>query len=165
MMKLTEVNAMSAEAFEREFGNVAEHSPWVARCALGARPFKSRGAMVKAFTRAVTTARQETQLALVRAHPDLATRMKLTNESLREQKGAGLDALSQQEFSQFIHFNELYKAKFGFRFIIAVKGATKQQILKSFEERVKNTQETEFAIALAEICHILRFRIEDMVSP
>ena len=104
-------------------------------------------------------------MALVRAHPDLATKAKLTSDSCREQVGAGLDALTEAEFARFNHLNELYKAKFDFPFIFAVKGATKAQILESFSERISNTQEDEFALAIEQICRIFRFRIEDRVSP
>ncbi|HUR42661.1 MAG TPA: 2-oxo-4-hydroxy-4-carboxy-5-ureidoimidazoline decarboxylase [Aestuariivirga sp.] len=165
MTTLAEANAMSPSAFVMEFGDVAEHSPWVARSVAGARPLVSRDAMVEAFTSAVTAAPRETQLALIRAHPDLATKVKLTNDSSREQAGAGLDTLTQEEFDRFTRLNGLYKAKFGFPFIIAVRGATKRQILDSFEERLKNAAETEFATAITQVCRILRFRIEDRVSP
>ena len=94
---------------------------------------------------------------LIRAHPDLATQAKLTDDSNREQAEAGLDTLTAEEFARFTHLNELYKSKFDFPFIFAVKGATKQQILASFAERVNNSTEDEFAMALEQICRIFRF--------
>lgn len=164
MITLEDVNAMSAEDFTAAFGDIAEHSPWVARHAGSARPFASRTAMIKAFADSLKAARPESQLALIRAHPDLATRAKLTIDSDREQAGAGLDALSAAEFARFTHLNELYKSKFDFPFIFAVKGATKQQILQAFSERISNTPEDEFALAIEQICRIFRFRIEDKVA-
>jgi 2-oxo-4-hydroxy-4-carboxy-5-ureidoimidazoline decarboxylase len=165
MRSLAEINAMPAEAFVSAFGDVAEHSSWVARHAASLRPYRSREAMIAAFSDSLRAAAQQSQLALIRAHPDLATKAKLTFDSRREQAGAGLDALTEAEFARFNHLNELYKAKFDFPFIFAVKGATKQQILESFSERISNTQEDEFALALEQICRIFRFRIEDKVLP
>jgi len=165
MIGLDAVNAMPLEVFLEAFGDVAEHSPWVARHAAAARPFASRQMMIEAFESATTAAARDAQLALIRAHPDLATKARLTDDSTREQAGAGLNTLSTEEFARFTGLNERYKAKFGFPFIFAVKGATKHQILESFTERVNNSAEDEFAIAIAQICRIFRFRIEDRVAP
>ena len=164
MMTLKDVNALSADDFATTFGDIAEHSPWVARYAASARPFASRAAMVAAFAESLSAARRESQLALIRAHPDLATKAKLTADSQREQAGAGLDSLNGEEFARFTHLNELYKSKFDFPFIFAVKGATKQQILESFAERISNTPDDEFDLAIEQVCRIFRFRIEDRVA-
>jgi 2-oxo-4-hydroxy-4-carboxy-5-ureidoimidazoline decarboxylase len=165
MKTIEAVNAMEAAEFEKTFGDVAEHSPWVARNAAGDRPFVSRESMIRAFHEAVHSASETAQLALIRAHPDLAGKAKLTNDSNREQAQAGLGNLTAEEFARFTHLNELYKSKFDFPFIFAVKGATKQQILASFAERVNNSKEDEFAMALDQVCRIFRFRIEDRVAP
>lgn len=165
MKTLEQVNALSAADFEKAFGDVAEHSPWVARNAAGDRPFVSRDAMIRAFREAVLSASETTQLALIRAHPDLAAKAKLTDDSTREQAQAGLGTLSTEEFSRFTHLNDFYKSKFDFPFIFAVKGATKHQILASFAERVNHSKEDEFTMALEQVCRIFRFRIEDRVSP
>ena len=164
MITLRDVNAMSAEDFTAAFGDIAEHSPWVARHAASSRPFTSRVAMIKSFADSLKAAKPESQLALIRAHPDLATRAKLTADSSREQAGAGLDALNAEEFARFAHLNELYKSKFDFPFIFAVKGATKRQILDSFSERINNSPDDEFALAIEQICRIFGFRIEDRVA-
>jgi 2-oxo-4-hydroxy-4-carboxy-5-ureidoimidazoline decarboxylase len=165
MKTIQQVNALSSTEFEKIFGDVAEHSPWVARNAAGDRPFVSRESMIRAFHEAVHSASETAQLALVRAHPDLASKAKLTDDSALEQAQAGLDTLTAEEFARFTHLNELYKAKFDFPFIFAVKGATKQQILASFAERVNNSKEDEFYMALDQVCRIFRFRIEDRVAP
>ena len=164
MMTLAQINTMSSAAFEGEFGDVAEHSPWVARNAAGARPFRSRQAMIAAFRDAVLAASETAQLALIRAHPDLATKARLTDDSMREQAQAGLGSLSADEFTRFTHLNDLYKSKFDFPFIFAVKGATSQQILDSFVERVNNSKDDEFAMAVEHVCRIFRFRLEDRVA-
>jgi OHCU decarboxylase len=165
MITLADVNAMPRESFVAQFGDVAEHSPWVAETAAGVRPFASRENMIAAFEAALRSAPHDRQLALVRAHPDLAGRAKLTTDSLNEQKGAGLDTLSFEEFASFTALNDAYKTRFGFPFIFAVKGATKHQILQSFEERVSNSSAQEFAMALSQVMRIFRFRLEDRVSP
>jgi 2-oxo-4-hydroxy-4-carboxy-5-ureidoimidazoline decarboxylase len=165
MKTIEQVNALSSTDFEKVFGDVAEHSPWVARNAAGDRPFVSRESMIRAFHEAVHSASETAQLALIRAHPDLTGKAKLTRDSNREQAQAGLGALTAEEFARFTHLNELYKSKFDFPFIFAVKGATKQQILASFAERVNHSKEDEFAMALNQVCRIFRFRIEDRVAP
>ena len=163
-MKLADVNTLSSDAFEQAFGEIAEHSPWVARGALGARPFTNRETMIEAFVSAVMKADHAAQLALLCAHPDLATRAKLTQDSTKEQAGAGLDTLGAAEFAHFTELNNAYKAKNGFPFIFAVKGATKHQILAGFEARVHNPQSTELQTALQQVCRIIRFRLEDRVE-
>jgi len=165
MMAIAQVNAMPPDEFMSTFGDVAEHSPWVAEAALRGRPFASREAMIGAFEEALKAAARSEQLALIRAHPDLATRARLTADSSREQAGAGLDTLTPEEFQRFTTLNEAYKSRFGFPFIFAVKGATKHQILQSFTERVNNSPDDEFAMALRQIARIFRFRIEDRVAP
>lgn len=165
MIPISDVNTMTPVAFLDAFGDVAEHSPWVAREAQSARPFASRDEMIVAFERAIRAANRDAQLALVRAHPDLATRARLTEDSTKEQAGAGLNSLTAEEFARFTDLNTRYRQRFGFPFIFAVKGATKHMILESFAARVGNDPKAEFATALAQVCRIFRFRIEDRVSP
>ncbi|MBH0236571.1 2-oxo-4-hydroxy-4-carboxy-5-ureidoimidazoline decarboxylase [Methylobrevis albus] len=168
-LSIADVNGLSADDFVAAFGDVAEHSPWVAEAAAAARPFADREAMVAAFEAAVGAASEAARLALIRAHPDLAGRAALAGaiaeDSKREQAGAGLDSLTPEEFSRFTDLNDRYRARFGFPFIFAVKGATKHQILAGFAERVDNDPAAEFATALRQIGRIFRFRIEDRVLP
>jgi 2-oxo-4-hydroxy-4-carboxy-5-ureidoimidazoline decarboxylase len=164
MMQLSAINTMSEEDFVRSFGDVAEKSPWMARGAMFHRPYANRESMVSAFERALDDAAKTAQTLVIRMHPDLATKAKLSMDSRREQKGVGLDALSETEFAHFTALNTRYKSKFGFPFIFAVKGATKQQILESFETRINNSLEEEFVTALTQIKRIFRFRLEDRVA-
>ena len=165
MMSIADINAMTPKAFIEAFGDVAEHSPWVAREADAFRPFASREALVAHFETAIRAANHDAQLSLIRAHPDLATKAKLTEDSTKEQAGAGLNALSAEEFARFTDLNTAYRQRFGFPFIFAVKGATKHMILESFAARVGNDAKVEFETALQQVCRIFRFRIEDRVSP
>jgi 2-oxo-4-hydroxy-4-carboxy-5-ureidoimidazoline decarboxylase len=160
-MTLDEVNRLDAAAFVARFGDIAEHSPWVAERAALSRPFADREALVDAFQRAVATATREEQLALLRAHPDLAGRARLAPDSAREQQGAGLDSLSAEELARFTALNDAYRARFGFPFILAVKGAGKAEILQAFERRVGGGRVEEFWTALSQVMRIVRFRLEE----
>ncbi len=164
MITLAAANRMSTGDFAKAFGEIAEHSSWVAETASKTRPYKSREAMIEAFKAAVLNGSETEQLALIRAHPDLATRAKLSQDSANEQKGAGLDTLSAVELKRFTEFNDRYKAKFGFPFIFAVKGATKHQILAAFEHRINNSSRTEFKTAIEQVCRIITFRLEAGIS-
>ncbi|MQT11319.1 2-oxo-4-hydroxy-4-carboxy-5-ureidoimidazoline decarboxylase [Segnochrobactrum spirostomi] len=165
---MSDINALATEAFVAAFGDVAEHSPWVAEAAAAARPFASREAMIAAFEAAILSADPDRQLALIRAHPDLAGRAAIAGEiaaeSRREQAGIGLDRLTPEEFARFTALNDRYRETFGFPFILAVKNATKNIILTSFEARLGNNSKTERETALAQIARIVRFRIEDRVA-
>jgi 2-oxo-4-hydroxy-4-carboxy-5-ureidoimidazoline decarboxylase len=165
MISSEDVNAMSPAGFLEAFGDVAEHSPWVAREAASYRPFGSRDEMISQFERALLAANRDAQLALICAHPDLATKARLTEDSSKEQAGAGLNTLTAEEFARFTELNTRYRQRFGFPFIFAVKGATKQMILAAFATRVVNAPDAEFAAALQQITRIFRFRIEDRVAP
>ncbi|SCM70412.1 2-oxo-4-hydroxy-4-carboxy-5-ureidoimidazoline decarboxylase [uncultured Pleomorphomonas sp.] len=164
-MTVQDVNGLGAKAFMATFGDVAEYSPWVAETAEEMRPFSDRDAIVAAFEQALRGAGRAAKLALIRAHPDLATKAQsIADDSRREQAGAGLDALSPEEFARFETLNRTYRERFDFPFIFAVRGATKAQILDAFEERLGNSPEAEFERALDEIARIFRFRIEDRVA-
>lgn len=162
-LTLAEVNALSVEDFVSRFGDVAEDSPWVARRADGGRPFGNRQAMVEAFMISIQVASAREQLDLVVAHPDLGGKVGLAGDSQKEQAGAGLDSLSEAEFARFNRLNKAYRERFGFPFILAVKGANRHQIFAAFEARIRNDVEEEFATALSEIARIVRFRIEERV--
>jgi 2-oxo-4-hydroxy-4-carboxy-5-ureidoimidazoline decarboxylase len=166
---LARINDMSVADFVAHFGDVAEHSPWVAENAAAARPFLSRDGMVAAFVSAVERAGEVRQRALLVAHPDLAGRAAvagdLTADSRREQAGAGLDRLTPDEFARFTAMNEGYRRRNGIPFIFAVRGATKHDILAGFEARKDNPPEVEFRTALDQVARIIRFRLEDRVAP
>ena len=167
MMAIGPINRLSLDDFNATFADIAEHSPWVAARAAKQRPFRNRAAMIDAFQQAVRGADEAEQLALLRAHPDLAGRAaragQLTSDSAREQKGVGLDTLSDDEFARFHTLNEAYKSRFGIPFIFAVKGATKHDILAAFEARLGATQQEEVMTALMQVLRIIRFRLTDRV--
>ena len=160
---------MTVEEFVEMFGDVAEHSSWIAERAFGIRPFESRDSMVEAFASTLLGSGQERQLGVLRAHPDLAGRAAmaddLTDDSRREQARAGLDTLTPEEFARFGELNAAYTSRFGFPFIFAVKGATKHQILSAFAERLRHCESRELEAALENVQGIIRFRIEERVGP
>lgn len=120
--------------------------------------------MIEAFQAAVAEALRQAQEALIRAHPDLAGRANLAPDSRKEQAGAGLDTLSAEELARFTHLNTRYRQRFGFPFILAVKGATKHQILDAFATRIDGGREEEFYTALAQVMRIIRFRLEERID-
>jgi len=165
---IAEINVMSAADFIGAFGDVAEHSQWVAETAATARPFANREMLIGAFVAAIQSAGNERQLDLVLAHPDLVGRAaiagSLTEDSRREQAGAGLDQLTPREYARFNELNSAYRERHGIPFILAVRGATKHDIIAACEVRTPNHPDAEFATAVAQVCRIVRFRLEDRVA-
>ena len=162
---------MSREAFVTTFGGIFEHSRWVAEETwdAGLDGKADRAADLHARMCAVLrAANHDRQLALLNAHPDLAGRLavagQLTVDSTAEQAGAGLDQCSPQEFERLQSLNESYKEKFGFPFIMAVKGCTRAEIIQAFKDRIDNDAGTEFSTALAQVERITRLRLNDMLD-
>lgn len=153
--------------FLARFGPVYEASPWVAQGVWPAVPagaLDDRSALAQAMAAVVDAAPREQRLALIRAHPELASRAKMADASVREQSGAGLDQCSADEFAAFQRLNAAYNARFGFPFIFAVKGATRRDILEAFEARLGNDPDAEFATAIAQIHRIAGFRLADLFA-
>lgn len=147
---------MNKPAFIARFSDIYEHTPQIAE-----RVYGYSGNLHEAMSEAMNAMTRDEKLALIRAHPDLAGKLAvLTPDSAKEQQGAGLDRLSPAEFSRFTALNDAYKTKFGFPFIFAVKGKTKDDILKSFETRIHHDAESEFAECLRQIDKIAGFRLE-----
>lgn len=160
---LSALNAMDEASFTEALGWVFEHAPWVARQAWHGRPFASLAALHGAMLQAVASAPPDDQLALIRAHPDLGTRAQVAPASHQEQAGAGLDRLSDEEHQHLLSLNQAYTSRFGFPFIMAVKGQGKDAILATLEQRLYGSYETEFQRALHEIGRIAWFRLEGAV--
>ena len=149
---------MDRADFLARFGGVYEASPWVAEACWP--PPQDLPAAMRAV---VDAAPRERKLALIRAHPELASRTKMADASVQEQAGAGLDQCSAEEFAAFQGLNAAYNARFGFPFIIAVKGLTRADILAAFEARLGNDPEIEFETAIAQIHRIAAFRLADLL--
>lgn len=155
---------MDRESFVRAMGPTFEHSPWVADETWPDRPFASVGHLHESLCRTMRQAEATRQLALVRAHPDLVGREVLTTESTGEQKSAGLMDLSAPEKDLFRRYNDAYKERFGFPFVICARLNKKEAILAAFPKRLENEAATELATALGEIEKIARLRLQDLIE-
>ena len=156
---------MTEAAFVATYGGLYEHSPRFAAAVWKSLPHAALDTvegLAHALQGAVDAAGHPAQLALIRAHPDLADRLRLSPESVSEQAGAGLDNCSTEELAEFRTLNDAYKARFGFPFIKAVRGFTRAQILAEFRARAANDPATEFKTALAEIHKIALARLNDL---
>ena len=163
-MTIGQVNSLDIETFIEKIGWVFEHSPWVAERTFVGRPFVDRDALHRAMTHTMMIAAEPEQLDLLRAHPDLGARARMSTASVSEQAGAGLDQLTQSEFDDLIRLNSEYKQKFGFPFLYAVKGSTKCDILASLTERLHRSRAEEFQEALTQVTRIAAFRLEDLIN-
>jgi OHCU decarboxylase len=166
-LTIDEVNGLSRGEFVGRFGTLFEHSPWIAEQAWQERPFDGPHHLYGAFLRAMYSAPDRLQLALIKAHPELAGKAaiagELTTDSAWEQASAGLDRLSAEEYVRFMDLNDAYRDKFGFPMVICVREHTKQTILAQAETRLGNPQETEIRTALNEIAKIADFRLRDLL--
>ena len=158
-------STLSEEQFLAVYGGIYEHSPWVAQAVWDARPLPDTvDALHAAMKAAVDAAPRERRLALIRAHPDLAGRAAvagaLSAASTAEQAGAGLDRCSPDEVAAFQELNTAYKARFGFPFVIAVRGLDRGDILDAFHRRLANDADTEFDTAIEQIHTIARLRLD-----
>lgn len=167
-MKLRDLDILDRAGFADALGAIFEHSPWIAERAWNRRPFVGANDLMAAMSAVVEAASNDEKLALIRAHPDLAGKAAregaLTEHSTSEQAGAGLDRLSDEEFERFHQLNDAYTARFGFPFVIAVRGHTRETILAAFETRLGNDRATETAEALRNIGLIARFRLDDVLA-
>ena len=160
---IAELNALDRVSFVEAIGWVFEHSPWVAEGAWVRRPFATVDQLHRAMMAVVVDADREHQDALVRAHPDLGARARMSDPSVGEQAGAGLDRLTPGDFARLQRLNAAYREKFGFPFLLAVKGSTSQQVLAALEARLPRTAEEEFEEALQQVYRIAFFRLDDLI--
>ena len=169
-LTLQELNAATPEAAAQMLDGLYEHTPWIAAQALAARPFGSLAALKHAMVRVLAQAPREAQVALVRAHPELAGKamvaQTLTAESTNEQSKAGLTQCTPEEFARIQQLNADYNARFGFPFILAVRGPrgtglAKQEIIDTFARRLDNPPDFELAEALRNIHRIAEIRLND----
>ncbi len=158
---------MSRQDFVARFGDVFEHSAWIAEAAYDrglSTDADSAEGLHAILCAILASASDEQKLALIRAHPDLAGRLALAGEltaaSTTEQASAGLDRCSAEEYARFQTLNEAYMEKFGFPFIMAVKGRGRSEILAAFERRLENDPDNEFATALSEVERIALLRLQ-----
>jgi len=166
--RLSDLNICSTDEFVAALANVFEYSPWIADQAATLRPFAGVSELFAAMRSVVDRAPEELRLALIKAHPDLANKTQraagLTVESHAEQNSAGLDRLSDAEFTAFERVNNAYRAKFGFPYVVCVRRHTRDSILRDFERRLPNDARAEVQTSIGEICRIAALRLDQLVA-
>jgi 2-oxo-4-hydroxy-4-carboxy-5-ureidoimidazoline decarboxylase len=166
---LRTVENASRERFVALLGSIFEHSAWVAEATWNKRPFGNLEGLHHVLCDTVRRSAEGKQLALIRAHPDLVGKAALagmlTPSSTAEQSSAGLNKLSAEDVAAFQSYNNAYREKFGFPFVICARLNKKEAILKAFPVRLQNSREQEIKTALEEIYKIAYFRLEAIVGP
>ncbi len=166
-LRLSDLDRLPPADFVAQLGGIFEHSPWVAEAVVAARPFASVAALHAAMCQVVRGAGETAQLALIRAHPELAgkaaIRGELTAASTSEQHAAGLDQCSPEEYAELTMLNRAYHDRHGFPFILAVRGHTRQSVIAAMRERLDRTREIEIAACIEQIETIARLRLEALL--
>jgi 2-oxo-4-hydroxy-4-carboxy-5-ureidoimidazoline decarboxylase len=168
-VRLEEANALEERGFVERFGSVFEHSPWVAQRAWTKKPFRSVDALHQAMMQAVSQAKKEEQLALLRAHPELAgaeaKEGSLTVDSSSEQGRLGFTRLAREELDRTSTLNRKYRERHGFPCIVALRlHASRESVMAEMERRIENDSNTEIKNALEQIGHITHGRLEKLVE-
>ena len=164
MNSLNKVNKLSKSDFISIFGNVFEKTDWIAEKAYALKPFNNFQELFSKMMEIFENSKKEKHIEILNAHPHLAVEKKLTEDSKNEQKNASLDQCNDAEFIEFKKLNEEYKKKFGFPFIIAVKGKNKEEILNSFRQRITNNINSEFEEAKKQVKKIASFRLSEIIK-
>lgn len=164
-LDIATLNAMDQADFVKALGDIYEYAGWVAEAAAPLRPFASRDELAAALARIVRDADLALQMALLRAHPELGKRGPLAPESASEQRERGIDQLAAEEAGRLAALNAAYRERFGFPFIIAVRGQPDMAtIMAALERRLSGTAHEERRIALAEVDKIAGFRLARRIS-
>ena len=161
---INKINKLSKSEFIKVFANIFENARWIAEELYNQKPFNNFEELSSKILNIFETTTREKQLKILNAHPDLANKTKislLTPDSLKEQTNAGLDQCTKEEFSEFKKLNDTYK-KFGFPFILAVKGKTKIEILNNFRKRISSDPEIEFDEAVKQAKQIASLRLKEL---
>ncbi|MBO6492950.1 MAG: 2-oxo-4-hydroxy-4-carboxy-5-ureidoimidazoline decarboxylase [Pelagibacteraceae bacterium] len=159
---INKINNLSQIKFNEIFANIFEKTKWIAERLYNQKPFNSFEDLCSKILEIFKTTSKENQLKIIRAHPDLAdkTKISLLNiDSRTEQNRAGLNQCSEKEFREFKNLNNEYKKKFGFPFILAVEGKNKAEILNKFKKRILNSADDEFKEAISQVCKIANLRL------
>ena len=161
---INKINKLSKSEFIKVFANIFENARWIAEELYNQKPFDNFEELSLKILNIFENATKEKQLKILNAHPDLANKTKislLTPDSLKEQTDAKLDQCTEEEFNEFKKLNNIYK-KFGFPFILAVKGKTKMEILNNFRKRISSDPEIEFNEAVKQVKQIASLRLKEL---
>ena len=164
MNSIDKVNKLSKSDFISIFGNVFEKTEWIAQKSYDLKPYKNFEELFAKMVEVFENIKKEKHLEILNAHPNLAVEKKLTRDSKKEQKNSSLNQCTEKEFLEFKKLNEEYKKKFGFPFIIAVKGKNKEEILNSFRQRIANNINLEFIEAKKQVKKIAIFRLSEIIK-
>ena len=164
MNSIEKFNKLSKPEFISIFGNVFEKTQWIAEKTYNSKPYKNFEELFSKMMEIFENSKKERHLEILNTHPDLAVEKKLTEDSKNEQKNASLNECTNEEFEEFKKLNEDYKKKFGFPFIIAVKGKNKEEILNSFRQRITNNINLEFEEAKKQVKKIASFRLSEIIK-
>ena len=157
-------NKLNKSEFLSTFGNVFEKTEWIAEKCYDSKPYNNVQELVNKMMEVFENSIKEKHLKILNSHPDLAVKKKLTKESENEQANANLNQCTNEEFEEFNKLNEKYKKKFGFPFIIAVKGKNKNEILNIFRQRITNNINLEFEEAKKQVKKIANFRLSEIIK-
>jgi len=164
MDSIDKFNKLSKAEFISIFGNIFEKTEWVAERCYESKPYNNLDELVSKMMKIFEKIEKERHLEILNSHPDLAVEKKLTEDSKNEQKNASLNQCTDEEFVEFKKLNEEYKKKFGFPFIVAVKGKNKEEILNSFRQRITNNINLEFEEAKKQVKKIASFRLDEIIK-
>jgi len=163
---INKINKLTESEFVKVFANIFEKAKWIAEELYNHRPFNNFQELSSKMISIFEDATNEKKLKILNDHPNLADKTKiniLTQDSLKEQTGSGLDQCSEEEFNEFKKLNNAYK-KFGFPFILAIKGKNKIEILNNFKKRVVSNPESEFNEAIKQVKLIASLRLEELLK-
>jgi len=161
---INKINQLSKNDFIDIFGNVFEKTDWIADKAFNMKPYKNSQELLSTIIEIYENSSKEECLKIFNAHPKLAVEKKLTEDSQKEQDNANLNLCNNEEFNEFQNLNIEYIKKFGFPFIIAVKGKNKDEILINFRKRIKNKINLEFEEAKKQVKKIADFRLKEIIN-
>ena len=164
MDSIDKFNKLSKAEFISIFGNIFEKTKWVAEKCYESKPYNNFDELLSKMMKIFENIEKERHLEILNSHPDLAVEKKLTKDSKNEQKNASLNQCTDEEFVEFKKLNEEYKKKFGFPFIVAVKGKNKEEILNSFRQRITNNINLEFEEAKKQVKKIASFRLGEIIK-
>ena len=165
MNTIDKINKLSRSEFVEIFANIFEKTKWIAEKLYNQKPFDDFKDLCSKMLGIFETAGKEAQLKILEAHPDLADKITvnlLTSNSRSEQSNAGLDQCSEEEFNEFKNLNKSYRQKYGFPFVIAVKGKNKIEILSEFRKRILNSVDEEFNEAIIQVGKIANLRLNEI---
>ena len=161
---IDKINELTKNDFIDIFGNVFEKTNWIADKAFNLKPYKNFDELFSTLIEIYENSSKEAFLKIFTSHPELTVEKKLTDDSRKEQNNASLNQCSDQEFTEFKQLNMYYKKKFGFPFIVAVKGKKKEEILENFRQRITNDTNREFSEAKKQVKKIASFRLNEIIN-